>query len=113
MRFIMFQDRTVPQRMPCQEHLYQEFKSQLQEEIEANIHAVVSRIPVPEHRLKEIREGTMSDPVLQIVMTYCKEGWPQRVLDRLKPFADVSASMATYDNILLYESQGMHVPTSL
>ncbi|ELU16882.1 hypothetical protein CAPTEDRAFT_190199 [Capitella teleta] len=83
------EDRTVPQRMPCQEHLYQEFKSQLQEEIEANIHAVVSRIPVPEHRLKEIREGTMSDPVLQIVMTYCKEGWPQRVLDRLKPFADL------------------------
>jgi len=54
---------------------------ELAEDIDVTVHSVVASYPASEHRLRELREATDSDPVLSVVRQYIRDG----VLDDTTP----------------------------
>ena len=64
-------------RAPVTKHK-SEHNDRQNEEIELNVNSVLSEIPVSDKHLEEIREGQREDEVCRQIVTYCKDGWPER-----------------------------------
>ena len=65
-------------RAPVTKHI-SEHDDWQNEEIELYVNSVLSEVPASDKRLKEIRERQREDEVCRQMVTYCKDGWPERV----------------------------------
>ena len=64
-------------RAPVTKHI-SEHDNRQNEEIELYVNSVLSEVPASDKRLEEIRELQREDEVCRQMVTYCKDGWPER-----------------------------------
>ena len=64
-------------RTPVTKHI-SEHDNRQNEEIELYVNSVLSEVPASDKRLEEIRERQREDEVCRQMVTYCKDGWPER-----------------------------------
>ena len=64
-------------RAPVTKHI-SEHDNRQNEEIELYVNSVLSEVPASDKRLEEIRERQREDEVCRQMVTYCKDGWPER-----------------------------------
>ena len=72
-------------------------------------------LPISEARLKEFKEGTASDGILQILMSAVLEGWPKtldEVPAEVKPYFQVRDEITAH-NGLLFKGERLIVPAKL
>ena len=86
-----------------------------EEELELNIHSVVSALPVSDSKLKELQFETRKDWTLQKLMHYVMKGWPdhQHSLEYdVKPYFSVRDEITAVHNLLL-KGDCITVPSSM
>ena len=55
----------------------------LEQEVDAYVNLILETLPATERRLQEIKTQLETDPILQQVTSYCRDGWPDYIsLDR-------------------------------
>ena len=76
---------------------------------------LVEDLPISEAQLKEFKEGTASDDILQILMSAVLEGWPKtldEVPAEVKPYFQVRDEITAH-NGLLFKGERLIVPAKL
>ena len=82
--------------------------SDMHHEMEHLIHSVITNLPISDVKLMELRELNYSDPTMQMLHKYAREGWPEHkrnVPSPLKSFWDVRNDIHDTDGILLKDNR--------
>ena len=91
-----------------------EEKSDLQDEADAFVKYVIQSIPVTESRLDEIRLQQRQDNVCQLLVKYCRLGWPDRsqLTEATRPYFPVADELSVEEGLLLRGCR-IVIPTSM
>ena len=81
-------------------------------EVETYIDAVIAVVLATDKRLREIREGLLSDATCSKVIDYCTKGWPRIISADLVPFKRVAADLS-YARGLLLKGDRLVIPKML
>ncbi len=76
---------------------------------------LVADLPISDDRLKELRDATADDPVLQQVREYVEKGWPtskQYILPDVVLYYSFQSEIS-YQNGLIFKSERIGVPHAL
>ena len=65
-------------RAPVSKHISDIMITGKMKKMELYVNSVLSEVPASDKRLKEIRERQREDEVCRQMVTYCKDGWPER-----------------------------------
>ena len=72
--------------------------------IESSVNVLLSQLPASPDRLKEYQCAQQDDPTCSLVITYCKQGWPNR--HRVRPecivYWKVRNKLSIINNLLLF-----------
>ena len=82
--------------------------SDMHHDMEYFIHCVITNLPISDVKLMELRELNHSDPTMQMLHKFTKEGWPEHkrnVPSPLKSFWDVRNDIHDADGILLKDNR--------
>ena len=81
--------------------------TELEEEVEDYVDAVVTTLPATEQRLHEYRDAQKQDEVCSLVMQYCQSEWPrkQSVPLLLLPYWKVRGFLTVHNHLLLYNNR--------
>lgn len=74
----------------------------------------MSNLPVSEQRLDEIRHELAKDAVCQVVMEYCRSGWPdvKKLSKELRIYHTVASELSIEEGLLMRSHQ-IVIPTTL
>jgi len=106
-KFVSGKNLIVPDflsRLPLSH--FSERDEQLLKEVETYIDAVTAVVPATDRRLREIREGLLSDATCSKVIDYCTKGWPRIISADLVPFERVAADLSYARGLLLKRETG-------
>ena len=83
-------------------------------EMESFVQAIISSLPAGQDRLSEYRQAQLADGICSQVISYCKEGWPdkKKVSSEVTAYWAVRTELTIADNLLLYRNR-IVVPKSL
>ena len=73
-------------------------------EMEYQIHSVASNLPISAQKIREFKQETLKDPVLQEVITFIRNGWPSsysQCSPDLKPYYHIKEELSIVDGIIL------------
>ena len=81
--------------------------SHLKETTEFFIKAIVSQLPASKDRLESYRIAQASDSTCSTLLTYCREGWPQRhtLKGDLVPYWSAKSELTVHDHLLLFRDR--------
>ena len=71
-----------------------------EDQVAEYVEAVESLWPASDSGLGKIRTATAQDPVLQTVVTYINQGWPQNVSLQLRPYQQVQGQLSIVEGII-------------
>lgn len=80
---------------------------EVDQELDLHINSVSSTLSVSPEKLKEIKENSVKDEVLSIIIKYCQEGWPEHkrcVPVLVKPYFDLRYQIYVINNIVFKDS---------
>ena len=77
------------------------------QEVEFYISTVISTLPVSDTRLSTIAEAQANDPVCSTLLSYCRNGWPDKssLPDATKPYRKYEGEFSVHDNLLLFQNR--------
>ena len=78
------------------------------------VHFVISNLPISNERLEQFKEETPKAPILQTLIKYTIEGWPEKFLisQELHPYF-IYRSDISYHEGLVFKDQRIVVPSAL
>jgi len=82
-------------------------------EVETYIDAVIAVVLATDKRLREIREGLLSDATCSKVIDYCTKGWLRIISADLVPFNKQVAADLSYARGLLLKADRLVIPKML
>ena len=79
----------------------------LEEITEFFIDSIVSQLPANKDRLESYRSAQATDPTCSTLLTYCREGWPQRntLKGDLVPYWSAKSELTIHDRLLLFRDR--------
>ena len=79
----------------------------LEEITEFFINSIVSQLPANKDRLESYRSAQATDPTCSTLLTYCREGWPQRhtLKGDLVPYWSAKSELTIHDHLLLFRDR--------
>ena len=80
----------------------------LEQEVDAYVNLILETLPATERRLQEIKTQLETDPVLQQVTSYCRDGWPDYISQTpgsVQPYWNYRAELTVQDGLLLKNSR--------
>ena len=80
----------------------------LEQEVDAYMNLILETLPATKRRLQEIKTQLETDPVLQQVMSYCRDGWPDYISQTpgsVQPYWNDRAELTVQDGLLLKNSR--------
>ena len=79
-----------------------------------HVNFVILDLPLSNKRLEQFKEQTRKDPILQTLIKYTIEGWPEKTLTshELHPYFTHSSDIS-YNERLLLKNQRIIVPSTL
>ena len=68
-----------------------------------HMHFVISNLPISNKCLEQFKEETQKDPILQTLIKYTIEGWPEKSLisQKLHPYFTHCSDMSYQEELLL------------
>ena len=86
----------------------------MQDEADAYIQLTLQSLPATEKRLDEIERKQKEDEVCQLIVKYCKKGWPSisSVPQEVRKFYPVAAELSVQKGLLLRGNR-LVIPASL
>ena len=98
----------APEGLPTEQDLL------LESDTSAFIDFVMESLPASEHRLKEIEEEQLNDPVCIEIAQYCAQGWPDKscLSAPLKQYYQLSSEISVVNGLLMRNSR-IIIPTKL
>ncbi len=76
--------------------------SEMEEDVQAYVEAVIQTRPKSEPKLNVICESTSNDPIMRKVMRFRKDGWPHHVPLELKAYHTDRATLSRAEGLLLH-----------
>ena len=80
----------------------------LEQEVNAYVNLILETLPATERRLQEIKTQLETDPVLQQVMSFCRDGWLDYIIQTpgsVQPYWNYRAELTVQDGLLLKNSR--------
>ena len=77
------------------------------------MHFVISNLPISIERLEQFKEETRKDSIVQTLIKYTIEGWPEKSLisQELQPYFSHRSDISYHEGLLL-KDQGSVVPSA-
>ena len=76
------------------------------------VDSIIEGLPASKDRLDEIRAKQRADEICRKVASYCKNGWPQQVSPKIKPYETLKSDISLQQGLLMYRDR-IVIPASL
>ena len=78
------------------------------------MHFIISNLPISNKRLEQFKEDTQKDIILQTLIKYTVEGWPEKTfIPHQLQLYFIHRSDMSYHEVLLLKDQRIIVPSAL
>ena len=74
-------------------------------EVETHVDMIQSSWPISDHRQQSLQNATSDDSDLQMVIKYCKEGWPTNVPSSLRPYQKVKSEVSLTNGLVTFQDR--------
>ena len=90
----------------------QEKDREFETDVASFVNSVIEGLPATKDRLDEIRMKQREDEVCIKVANYCKNGWPQQVSPKIKPYETLKSDISLQQGLLMYRDR-IIIPSAL